>query len=648
MNRTSPLYTEHLFRPVYETSIATTWAVGAMATPLTAAMGFSAGSIGTSLGIAAGMAGISAYYGMKSLPLLKRQMSLTINSKRFMKTSELRRINQLEKRCTKADWKNDPREAYMGKGYNWGSEHAQRAYQVLDMDSNLSDVQLPFFLKPIVKAMAKETAELGGAPWIHGMGDEKPVFINESVLYGHSFIAGNVGSGKTTLLRMLSINALHLGNVLIILDPKNDHDWKETIKKEMEYLGKGDLFYHIHPSNPSQSARIPLLKHFTRHTEIADRIAPLMGGNGADSPFQAFAYGIINHAAVALDYLNEPIRLTKIQEVIASDRRGLAQRVMNKYYTETLGENWEGKVAKVFEKMGPNKLENMAAYYTSVLKEQNKCEAVEGMIEFALHDEGHYVKMVVALRPVLTALTANPLNELLSAVEELDSPDTRPIVDLEKVINQGGCLYISLDSMTDGQGASYIARLLCAEVAAVAGARYNKEGGIDADSRRVSFFNDEVHASLANNEALVQMAAMGRAAKFQLFLATQTVSDIEAKTDKATAMRFLGLCNNFICLRTTDPATQEYVSEQLGKASISQSQAQIGSGASTSNSLMDYSVTYGERQSKSREEIFPAELLGRLPILQYVARLADGRRLKMKLDILINDDKDGEVAPWAA
>ena len=145
----------------------------------------------------------------------------------------------------------------MGTGFVWGAEHAQRAYQVMDMDSTLSDVQIPSFLKPIVASKRKETQQLGGAPWIHGMGDEKPTSIVEDTLYGHTFIAGNVGTGKTTLLKLMTINALHLGNVLIVLDPKNDTAWKESIKSEMEYMGIGDQFYHIHPSSPSTLPAFP-------------------------------------------------------------------------------------------------------------------------------------------------------------------------------------------------------------------------------------------------------------------------------------------------------------------------------------------------------------------------------------------------------
>lgn len=648
MSRIKPMFTEHLFRPVHEVSIATTWGAGALLTPLTSLGGYSANTMTLGAGLAAGMVGMAGYYGMKALPLLRRQMSLHTNRKTFMTAKQLRVLNSLHKRKTKKGWKDDPRQMYFGSGYRWGSEHAQRAYQVMDLSSDLSEVNIPFLIKPYVAKYKKETLDLGGSPWIHGMGDSENIMVNESSLYGHVFVSGNVGSGKTTLLKLLSLNALHMGNVLIVLDPKNDTAWKSAIKAEMEYMGIGHLFYEVHPSNPSKSARFPLLKNFTRISEIADRIAPLMGSGDGGDTFQAFASETIYHICVALDYLNEPIRLTTIQKAVANDRRGLGYRVADKYFTEHIGADWLSKLESLLSKDGPMIFENIANYYVNVMAKDHPCTAMDGMVQLATHDDSHYVKMVVGLRPVLTALTADPFGELLSPIESINDTDPRPIVDLEKVMTHGGCIYISLDSMSDNTSASYLSRLIMAELASVAAARYNAEGGLISNLRRVTVANDEVHSSLQNNESLIQLLAMGRAAMMQMILATQTVSDIEAKTDKATADRFLGLCNNFISMRSTDPRTQEYVAKQFNKTSISQSQVQVGSGANTSDSLLDYSVSYGERIMKTRELMMPDELIGELPNLQYVARLADGRRLKMKLDIIIHNDKEGEVAPWAA
>ena len=645
MERTNPGYTEHLFRPVYELNTATAWIGGAITTPLISFWHTGMATMNVSLSISGVMVVGGCYFASQAYPLLKRQLKLTSNKKTFIQIKELRKRNQLEIRNTKP--KKDKRRTYIGDGFVWGAEHAQRAYQVMDMDSTLSDVKLPYFLMPIERAMRKETEILGGAPWLHGMGKETPRTTTEENWYGHTLITGNVGTGKTTLLRLMSLNALHLGNVLIVIDPKDDNDWQESIKAEMNYLGIGDNFFHLHPAKQGESVRIPLLKNYSRLTEIADRVAPLMGSGGSGKAFQDFAYGIIYHTANALHYLGEAIRLTTIQKVIASDRKGLALRVMRKHFTTTLGEGWEVKYASALDKLDPDPLTAMAMFYNNGNKASIKSKVVEGMIEFALHDEGHYTKMVVSLRPVLTALTAAPLDDLLSPIEDGDEnggdEDTRPIVDLSKIMDSGGCIYVSLDSLTDSTSAGFISRLLLAEMAAIAGERYNRGVG---NARRITIANDEVHASLENNDALLNILAQGRAAQMQMILATQTIADLEAKSDEATASRFLGLCNNFISMRTTDPKTQEYVASQFAKSSITQSQVQTATSSDTSTSIFEFGANHGERLMKQREDMFPAELLGQLPVLQYVARFADGRKMKMRLPIIINDEPKDEVAPW--
>lgn len=641
MRKSDPTYTENLFRPVFELNTVGSWIAGGIATPILSSLYTGTSILGTSMTLGLGMIGFGTYQGFKTIPLLKRQLSLTTNKKVFYSAQKLRKVNKLQERM---EGKPNDNRTFFGNGFQWGAEHANRAYQVMDMDTDMSQVTLPFFLKPVAKALSSDTEDLGGKPWIHGMGDEKPLMIKNTNWFGHTIIGGNVGTGKTTLLRLMSLNALHLGNVLVVCDPKNDEDWKNTIHQELQYMGMGDRFFHLHPAHPSSSVRIPLLSNFTRFTEIADRVAPLMGASGDGKAFQDFAYDIIFKIAEGLDYLKEPIRLTKIQTIVTSSRRTFAERVLSKYYDNVVGEDWREKLQKEFERLaGPERLEGMAAYYQHNLIDKYPQKVVDNMITFSLHEQAHYSKMVTSLIPILTRLTASPFDELFSVVEDADSDDPRTVVDLDDVMERGGCIYISLDSLTDGTTAADVSKIVLAEIAAIAGRRYNNG---DKTPRRVTVANDEVHASIQGNDALLNMLAQGRAAQMEMILATQTVSDLEAKTDAATAKRFLGLCNNFVTMRTTDPATQEYAAEQFSKVSVSENQVRTGTFTDTASSLMSFSSGFQETLSKSREYAFPPNLFGDLPILQFVARLADGKRLKMRLPIIVNDEDDDTVAEW--
>lgn len=665
MSKLQPGYSEHIFRPVYEVNQSAIWIGGAIATPMMSYLFDGNGQFGISGYIMGGMLVAGAHYAKKAYPLLKRQSSLANNKLMFIDVKELRKMNKFDERMSgKLKPKDDPKRTYIGEGFVWGSEHVKRAYMVMEMDSQLSEVQIPYILRPFLVHDKEETEKLGGKPWIHGMGNEKPITTHVENWYGHTLITGNVGTGKTTLLRMLTLNAIHQGNVLIVIDPKNDHDWKMSIKEEYRYMGKEDCFYHFNPAVGSKSCRIPILKHYNRITEVAERIAPLMGsGSGDGAAFENFAYGKIYQAAHAMHYLGEPIRLTTIQKSLSIDREGLGYRVFDRYFTNIYGEGWRERIwdnMKSLHESG-DELRCMLEYYKHVTKKDHPSQVVEDVMELSLHNEMHYEKMVASLMPVFTALNAQPLSDLLSPIDIEDmrrSPESilvdvsdeenhketsGKIVDMRHIMEKGGCIYISLDSMTDGRAASFVARLIQAEISAVAGDRYNTE---DKNVRRVSIFNDEAHAAIENNDALLNALAQGRAASLEMFLATQTISDLVQKTDEATASRFLGLCNNFISMRTTDPKTQEYVVSQFAKSSVDQIQVQKGNSNDTSSSILDFGSSHGERIQSIREDAFPGDLLGQLPKLQYIGRLADGRRLKMRLPVVTNDNPD-EVAPWA-
>lgn len=47
-----------------------------------------------------------------------------------------------------------------------------------------------------------------------------PIFVNEENFFGHTLITGNVGTGKTVLQRLLSSSMLHLGHIVLVVDPK--------------------------------------------------------------------------------------------------------------------------------------------------------------------------------------------------------------------------------------------------------------------------------------------------------------------------------------------------------------------------------------------------------------------------------------------
>ncbi|MFQ3188881.1 MAG: conjugal transfer pilus assembly protein TraD, partial [Paraglaciecola sp.] len=306
--------------------------------------------------------------------------------------------------------------------------------------------------------------------------------------------------------------------------------------------------------------------------------------------------------------------------------------------------NWQVTRSAELARHGKSEIEQLIGYYNEVVADTHPHNAVYGAISLVTHDVSHYQKMVVGLLPLFSILNASPLDELISPrnndedeiigggceTGHIGAELKTPIIDTKKIIEEGGVLYMSLDSLSDSKTAGHLAKLILSDMAAVAGDRYNHEG----NKRRVSIFVDEVHAAVAGNDALINLLAQGRAAQMQCFLATQTIPDLEDKTSPAAAERFVGLCNNFISMRVNDERTQEYVTRNFGKSGIIQQKVMMSQNASTDSSIDDFSGSYAETLSKIESDSFPAQLLTDMPKLQFIGRLADGRKIKGRLKII--------------
>jgi conjugal transfer pilus assembly protein TraD len=94
----------------------------------------------------------------------------------------------------------------------------------------------------------------------------------------------------------------------------------------------------------------------------------------------------------------------------------------------------------------------------------------------------------------------------------------------------------------------------------------------------------------------------------------------------------LGNLNTLIALRVLDSETQEYVTASLPKARLKtliHTQA-----TSTQRNPLLHSGNVGQQLREEVSELFQPALLGMLPNLHYIARLAGGRIVKGRLPIL--------------
>ena len=188
--------------------------------------------------------------------------------------------------------------------------------------------------------------------------------------------------------------------------------------------------------------------------------------------------------------------------------------------------------------------------------------------------------------------------------------------------------YIGLDSLTDAMVGSAIGSLLLSDLTAVAGDRYN----YGVENRPVNIFIDE--AAEVVNDPFIQLLNKGRGAKMRCVIATQTFADFAARTgSEAKARQVLGNINNLIALRVMDAETQQYITDNLPKTRL-QYIMQTQGMSSNSDSPALFTGNHGERLMEEEGDMFPPQLLGQLPNLEYIAKLSGGRVIKGRIPIL--------------
>jgi len=229
-------------------------------------------------------------------------------------------------------------------------------------------------------------------------------------------------------------------------------------------------------------------------------------------------------------------------------------------------------------------------------------------------------------------LTSDPLQELLSP--DFDPGHERLVTDMSKVIRGNKVVYIGLDSLADSTVGSAIGSIMLADLAAVAGDRYNY--GIQTLTP-VNLFIDEAAEVL--NQPAIQLMNKGGGADFRVTIATQTFADFASRLgDENKARQVLANTNNKIALRVLDSETQKYIAEGMPQTKVRSMALRYGHNVDT-HIHDEYSASYQEQILEEEAELFPAAMLGELPPLHFIARLSGGRTLKGRIPILVTEQQ---------
>lgn len=614
---------ENLYRPAHELNAGAAWTISAVASLVASAV-TPGMPTGVGVGLCAASLSMAVYRANQAWRLFEAKAELAGNTFWIASTSYL---DSQIRACKGQLW--------LGMGFRWTTKHTQRAIEIQKHD--MGELLPPEWA---LKLLGKQHdfAKVKGEPWIHGLElREAAISLPWDHAEGNWTFFGTTGAGKTRLYELLAYQIVKKGDVLIVFDPKFDKDLRSTLIKTCKAAGRPDAFCEFHPAFPSRSVRIDPTKNFSKATEIPSRVADILGGEAGDN-FVAFCWRVMHAVTGGLLYVDERPTLKKLRFYIESGPEQLVERCLKKFFHTWSPGGWEDKVQAIEEKLsgakkmqarmktGTPRQQAMVQFYHDEVPNDVKPEDVNGLVNIAEHARDHYGKMIAGLLPLLTQLTAAPLDELLSPDYDDDS-DTREIVDMEKIIRDKRVLYVATDSLADATVGSAIAAILLSDLRAVAGARYNY--GV-ADDTKIHILCDE--ACELVTDPLIAIMNKGRGAGMISYLATQNFSDYITKFGSEDKARMVvGNGNNRLCLRVVDTKTQQYMSDSFGETTIKRTGASMSSGTKTEEPGMEFGSNISNSVNEQAAEIFPGYLLGRLPDLHYVAALSGGKLYKGRL-----------------
>lgn len=550
----------------------------------------------------------------------------------------------------------DPRlkdSCWLGRGFIWTPVHTQRLYELMRLDwshiaqqvkeNSLSEAARSaggFFKAAEHVAGIEKTKPLKieemGQKWIHGVEpNEDDLWQPLDHLAGHTLIVGTTGAGKTRCFDIFISQAIMRGESVIIIDPKGDSDLRDHAREACEACGREDDFCFFNPAFPQDSVRINPLANFNEVTDIPSRIANLLGDGGADA-FRDFGWNAMNQICQGLAYCDKPMTLKSIRRNLEIGGDDLFLEVMEKFGTTLLGkEEYAAALDEANQQLGRWAMPVKAAaqVYRSLLKDENPSATVEGLLSMVEHDKAHFGKMITSLIPILSKLTSGSLGTLLSPDEPgAVDPLERPVRNMGYFVQTKKVVYIGLNSLADGIVGSALGSILLADLTTVAGARYNYE----PEKSPCSIFVDEVAEVV--NDPLIQMLNKGRGAKFQCFLATQLFADFAAKLgSRDKASQVLGNLNNIIALRTGEPDTQKFIISRMPKTRVTRLERSQSQQISVKDPAK-HSAGLGERLVQEEVPLFPQELLGALPGLEFIGVISGGTVIKSRIPFLTKDD----------
>lgn len=549
---------------------------------------------------------------------------------------------------------------YLGRGFRWLPVHTQRLAEVRMRPGRACPVRMTGWLAGRARRPSGDGPPPGGDPHIHGVEpDERPVWMGAAERVGHTLVLGTTRVGKTRLAELLVAQDIRRGDTVVFFDPKGDVDLLRRMHAEAVRAGRDRHFHLLHLGFPEISSRYNPIGSYSRVTEVAGRVTAQLPGAGQSAAFRNFAWRYANVIARALDALGIPPTFERLRRAAEN-----IDPLLVKYYAFWLRQNgpegWKEDFL-AYERRVNNRRDTYvtvpremkgrdprAAALVMYVRDRLKMrgDSVIGAMEQVLrYDRAYFDKLVASLIPFLEKVTAGPLSSLVSPLA--GDGDPRPIFDWAGIVDQGGIVYVGLDTLADHEVGSAIGHAMFSDLKSVAASLYRARfaggggGPAPAGARAVCVHADEM-SEIAGEEVTGMFNKAGGAG-FHMTVYAQTKQDLMVRLGGAAAAeQQIGNLNSLVVFRVKNRETAALLTDQLART-------ETVAGRVSSTATDDggaFSSHVGDSPHVTAQPLLAAGDLMALPRGEAFALLDGGRLHKVRVPLL--DDDGGAQLPSLA
>lgn len=523
-----------------------------------------------------------------------------------------------------------------GKAYKWARKYAEKhtsspLTKIFNSKSSLN----PF--KPL--------PDVGGAPYLHGLGNEdKPVFIPQSIRGGHTFVLGTTGVGKTRTASILINQDIRLGGSVIVVDPKGDLELVRDMYSAANASGRLKDFKIVHLGFPELSATYNPLQSFDQISEVATRVTSAIPAEGEGAQFQKFAWQYVDVVAKALrevgqkiTYKNIAFFITRLDQLLMCYADHVMPNRDDKYLSsvQSILNDYNARVDKNGNQLPPiPRYKAVHKYIQEFVNDfiaSGKSKELQGdllveILEGADLDDQYYRKITASVGPVLSEINGSNACNIFSSE---DSDD----IKLMDVIKNNKILYIGLDSLTNANVAQAVGKAFLSDLVSTAGKIYKAPSA----KYNVNIHCDEISEFI--QDSFVKVLNKARGAGFQVTAYGQTIQDLEVSLgSRAKAEMTQGNLNTLVLMRVVNKETASILTDMLPKVDIiNHTQVSLVNDSPHGDDGEYFNTTNEDRvQMTSVPMLDPSDVL-KLPKGQAFILVNGGELYKVRIPLPLND-----------